>query len=164
MKNSDGERAWDILLHQAHEIAERTRERLRDLQRRYQLPELMPDEDDLNETWIELPEANPSVYPRAVAAMREEHGMVRKEPPVSPNSRDVDVMQEIYLKSVGPANLEKSGGDWGIAITQFPCVVGRHPDCPARVDHPMISRRHCSFFLGDDQVWVEDLGSRNGTR
>jgi CheY-like chemotaxis protein len=72
-------------------------------------------------------------------------------------------MQEIYLKSLLPPFLTEDGGDWGIAITQFPCVLGRHADCAARINHPMISRRHCSFSLRDDQVWVRDLGSRNGT-
>jgi pSer/pThr/pTyr-binding forkhead associated (FHA) protein len=28
----------------------------------------------------------------------------------------------------------------------------------------MISRRHCLLSLRGGQVWVEDLGSRNGTR
>ena len=32
-----------------------------------------------------------------------------------------------------------------------------------RIDDWMISRRHCRFILRDDWVWVEDLGSRNGT-
>ena len=73
-------------------------------------------------------------------------------------------MQEIYLKCLGRVYPEEAGSDWGIAITHFPCVVGRHPECAARIDHPLISRRHCSFFLNDEQIWVEDLGSRNGTR
>jgi CheY-like chemotaxis protein len=73
-------------------------------------------------------------------------------------------MQEIYLKCLAPTYLDKAGGDWGLAITHFPCAVGRHPECGARIDHPMMSRRHCSFFLDQDQIWVEDLGSRNGTK
>jgi pSer/pThr/pTyr-binding forkhead associated (FHA) protein len=28
----------------------------------------------------------------------------------------------------------------------------------------MVSRRHCALSLRDGRVWVEDLGSRNGTR
>ncbi len=72
-------------------------------------------------------------------------------------------MQEIYLKSLLPPFLTEDGGDWGIPITRFPCVLGRQADCAARINHPMISRRHCSFSLEDEQVWVRDLGSRNGT-
>jgi CheY-like chemotaxis protein len=72
-------------------------------------------------------------------------------------------MQEIYLKSLLPMYLGEDRGDWGISITHFPCVLGRHPDCAAHLNHPMISRHHCSFSLRDDQIWVRDLGSRNGT-
>jgi CheY-like chemotaxis protein len=72
-------------------------------------------------------------------------------------------MREIYLKCLRPATPAEDGGDWGLSLTHFPCVVGRHPECAARIDNPLISRRHCSFFLKDDQIWVEDLGSRNGT-
>jgi two-component system CheB/CheR fusion protein len=31
------------------------------------------------------------------------------------------------------------------------------------LDHPLVSRRHCRFFVDEDQIWVEDLGSLNGT-
>src|SRR5579883_3270401 len=72
-------------------------------------------------------------------------------------------MQEIYLKSLLPAFLAADGGGWGIAITRFPCVLGRHPDCAARLNLPMLSRHHCLFSLRDDQIWVRDVGSRNGT-
>ena len=49
-------------------------------------------------------------------------------------------------------------------INHFPCVIGRGDHCDEPIDNLMISRRHCVFSLRDDQVWVEDLGSRNGTR
>jgi pSer/pThr/pTyr-binding forkhead associated (FHA) protein len=42
-------------------------------------------------------------------------------------------------------------------------VVGRHPDCDARVDSPRVSRWHCCLSEIDGEVWVRDLGSTNGT-
>src|SRR5262249_8677591 len=51
-----------------------------------------------------------------------------------------------------------------IAVDQLPCVVGRHPGCDRLLPHPRVSRRHCAFWLRDGRAWVEDLGSRNGTR
>ena len=61
-------------------------------------------------------------------------------------------------------------GAWGsddpgavIAVDQLPCVVGRHAGCDRRIPNPVVSRRHCLFTWRDGLVWVEDLGSRNGT-
>jgi len=55
--------------------------------------------------------------------------------------------------------------EWGgdLAIESFPFVVGRHPECTCHVRDPLVSRYHCSFFLQNDQVWVQDMNSRNGT-
>ena len=51
-----------------------------------------------------------------------------------------------------------------VVLRRFPCVVGRHSACDHRIPHPSVSRRHCAFHLRDGRVWVEDLGSANGTR
>jgi CheY-like chemotaxis protein len=59
---------------------------------------------------------------------------------------------------------EGRGGAAPAAAHHFPYVVGRHSDCDFRPDDQMVSRRHCAFTLRDGRVWVEDLGSRNGTR
>jgi hypothetical protein len=50
-----------------------------------------------------------------------------------------------------------------IAVDQLPCVVGRHAGCDRRIPNPVVSRRHCLFTWRDGRVWVEDLGSLNGT-
>lgn len=43
-------------------------------------------------------------------------------------------------------------------------VLGRSSDCNVRLfDDESLSRRHCRIWLEDGEVWVEDLGSRNGT-
>jgi diguanylate cyclase (GGDEF)-like protein len=43
-------------------------------------------------------------------------------------------------------------------------VVGRDPDTDIMVDHAAISRRHARLFEKDGGIWVEDLGSTNGTQ
>ena len=50
-----------------------------------------------------------------------------------------------------------------LVIDRFPCVVGRDPGCDQRVEAMTVSRRHCCFFLRDEEVRVRDLESRNGT-
>jgi pSer/pThr/pTyr-binding forkhead associated (FHA) protein len=61
---------------------------------------------------------------------------------------------------------EKRRNDNGtrpVAITHFPSIVGRQSSCDQRIGNERVSRRHCTFFLQDDQVYVRDLGSLNGT-
>jgi CheY-like chemotaxis protein len=72
-------------------------------------------------------------------------------------------MQEIYLQSLWNSEREGESAGTGISITHFPFVIGRHGACDHFVSNPWVSRRHCSFFLRDDKVWLVDLGSKHGT-
>jgi pSer/pThr/pTyr-binding forkhead associated (FHA) protein len=45
-----------------------------------------------------------------------------------------------------------------------PLVVGRTAPADIEIPDPGLSRRHASFTWGDDGIWVEDLGSTNGTK
>jgi pSer/pThr/pTyr-binding forkhead associated (FHA) protein len=42
-------------------------------------------------------------------------------------------------------------------------LVGRAPSADLRLDDPQVSRLHARIEMRDDGVYVEDLGSRNGT-
>lgn len=42
-------------------------------------------------------------------------------------------------------------------------VVGRSPDCHLRIASPQVSRKHCEILLRHDGIYLEDLGSANGT-
>ncbi len=42
-------------------------------------------------------------------------------------------------------------------------VVGKHPDCQVVLPDPKVSRRHARFSERDGKVFVQDLGSTNGT-
>ena len=43
-------------------------------------------------------------------------------------------------------------------------VVGRGDPARVQIPHPSLSRQHARFELVEGAVWVEDLGSTNGTR
>lgn len=45
-------------------------------------------------------------------------------------------------------------------------IVGRHPQCDARIDSIRVSRRHCCMTADQDhnEIVVRDLGSTNGIR
>ncbi len=64
-----------------------------------------------------------------------------------------------YLESSkGQAQLPRR-----LELDEFPATVGRHPDCNVQLNVDRISRLHARFELRDGQLWVEDLGSTNGT-
>lgn len=42
-------------------------------------------------------------------------------------------------------------------------LVGRNPDCSIPIMHNDVSRKHVSFYLRGEEIWVEDMGSSNGT-
>src|SRR5262245_19860806 len=51
--------------------------------------------------------------------------------------------------------------------TPAECVVGRAADCQIRIppdlEHQDVSRHHCKFEIDPPHVYVQDLGSLNGT-
>lgn len=42
-------------------------------------------------------------------------------------------------------------------------LIGRSTECNLKIASSQVSRTHCRITLGDDSVFVEDLGSANGT-
>jgi len=56
----------------------------------------------------------------------------------------------------------KSAGR-AIAIKRNKLLIGRAEECDVRPLSEDVSRRHCAVTVGPAEVWVEDLGSRNGT-
>ncbi len=51
-----------------------------------------------------------------------------------------------------------------IPLDRTMVVVGRHPQCDARLDSIRVSRRHCCMAEDQGEVLVRDLGSTNGIR
>jgi len=56
----------------------------------------------------------------------------------------------------------KSAGR-SIAIKKNTLLIGRAEECDVRPLSEDVSRRHAAVHVGPADVWVEDLGSRNGT-
>lgn len=51
-----------------------------------------------------------------------------------------------------------------IPLDRAMIVVGRHPQCDARLDSLRVSRHHCCMTQEHGEVLVRDLGSTNGIR
>ena len=56
----------------------------------------------------------------------------------------------------------KSAGK-AIAVKREKLLIGRAEECDIRPLSDEVSRRHCAVRIEPGVVWVEDLGSRNGT-
>ena len=44
-----------------------------------------------------------------------------------------------------------------------PMIIGRDPACDIVIESPAVSRRHARIEVNGDRVFIEDLGSSNGT-
>jgi predicted component of type VI protein secretion system len=57
----------------------------------------------------------------------------------------------------------------GSSRTRFVCLrkpltlVGRHQSCGLRIPSAQVSRHHCQFTIEDDLLFLQDLGSVNGS-
>jgi pSer/pThr/pTyr-binding forkhead associated (FHA) protein len=71
-------------------------------------------------------------------------------------------MHEIYLQDLLHGS-QAERPPHSLAVTHFPFVIGQHSECDAQVPQLCASRRQCELFLQGDEVWIQDLGSRNGT-
>jgi len=64
-------------------------------------------------------------------------------------------------------NSSKAGTSQEIPVDEFPNVtLGRDPKCEVAFDpekDQLVSRVHTKISLRDDNFWIGDLGSRNGT-
>jgi FHA domain len=63
-----------------------------------------------------------------------------------------------------PARLVALDEGPDIPLDRAMVVVGRHPQCDARLDSLRVSRHHCCMTTDHGEVVVRDLGSTNGIR
>ncbi len=58
-----------------------------------------------------------------------------------------------------------NGANAGVtaSLAEAPILIGRGPDAAIRLDDDYVSTRHARIATADDQWFVEDLGSTNGT-
>ena len=66
----------------------------------------------------------------------------------------------------GPAPRARHGIVWGgvtCSLAEGENILGRDPAAGVVVGHPAVSRRHAKVVVEGPEVFVEDLGSHNGT-
>ncbi|MEZ5239082.1 MAG: FHA domain-containing protein [Microthrixaceae bacterium] len=103
--------------------------------------------------WAEV--AAPKLAPEGTAA-----------PPVAPVTRSRGRTARASKRSSAPTGLRvvepshRAGADFEIGPE---VTVGRSAGCSIVLDEQYVSSVHTRLFARDDQVFVEDLGSTNGT-
>ena len=64
------------------------------------------------------------------------------------------------------AKLVIVGGDaksTSVSLKRLPATIGRAREATITLPHALVSRQHCEIFENDDQLFVKDLKSLNGT-
>ena len=50
-----------------------------------------------------------------------------------------------------------------VRLKKLPTIIGRAREATLTLPHPLVSRKHCEIFEENGQLYVQDLGSLNGT-
>jgi pSer/pThr/pTyr-binding forkhead associated (FHA) protein len=50
-----------------------------------------------------------------------------------------------------------------LELSEFPITLGRSSNCTLSIEDDWISRTHCKIWVEGENVWIEDLGSTNGS-
>src|SRR2546428_10184750 len=78
----------------------------------------------------------------------------KSSPPPAPAAKGKYVLRFISGKY--------QGGEFPI-VPDKQIVVGRSSDLDMVLVEDMVSRKHARIAMQQDQIWIEDLGSTNGT-
>ena len=93
----------------------------------------------------------------AIAVVRRKNHAAAQMAEASPEDRE-----GIFLR------LEVLQGNYTGRTTEFTLgrelVIGRDPECAVSFGDSSVSRRHSRVFLAGGAVYIEDLGSQNGSR
>lgn len=109
----------------------------------------------LRAVWVEM---SPATVRKSRSERRQERRQERAaaRPPVRPRETR---RRQLYLKVVQPAAQAGRTYDLDDELT-----VGRSPGCGVALPEDIYtSTLHARLFRRNDQVWIEDLGSTNGT-
>ncbi len=86
--------------------------------------------------------------------------------PVLTNSNDVDdvISEEVTITASRKIIVRKNGRWVGEYPLNKQCFnIGRHSDNDIVLKEPRISRLHAQIILDDDEIFIQDMNSKNGT-
>ena len=71
---------------------------------------------------------------------------------------EIPIKQQVFLEIIG-----RSEGNEVIELGEGEVIIGRSPSCRLRLPSDNVSRKHARIFFRNDEYYIEDLGSTNGT-
>jgi pSer/pThr/pTyr-binding forkhead associated (FHA) protein len=71
---------------------------------------------------------------------------------------EIPIKQQAFLEIIG-----RSEDNEVIELGEGEIIIGRSPACRLRLPSKNVSRRHARIFFHNDEYYIEDLGSVNGT-
>lgn len=98
-------------------------------------------------------------------------GIVRDEQDVTARKQVEDAMAEMPTMMISGEDgagavvvrWSDEEGEENAALFTEPFFLGRGTECRVRFYDPLVSRQHARIFSEEDEWFIEDLGSRNGT-
>lgn len=92
----------------------------------------------------------------ALGAVLSSHKGEKSEPSADPFAQLASVSRTVELQVLGP-------GDNAIITVSLPAVIGRSAEAEVVVADQMVSRDHARLSFEQGALFIEDLGSNNGT-
>jgi pSer/pThr/pTyr-binding forkhead associated (FHA) protein len=71
---------------------------------------------------------------------------------------EIPIKQQAFLEIIG-----RSEDNEVIELGEGEIIIGRGPACRLRLPSKNVSRKHARIFFRNDEYYIEDLGSSNGT-
>jgi pSer/pThr/pTyr-binding forkhead associated (FHA) protein len=71
---------------------------------------------------------------------------------------EIPIKQQAFLEIIG-----RSEDNEVIKLGEGEVIIGRGPACRLRLPSKNVSRKHARIFFRNDEYYIEDLGSTNGT-
>jgi pSer/pThr/pTyr-binding forkhead associated (FHA) protein len=71
---------------------------------------------------------------------------------------EIPIKQQAFLEIIG-----RSEDNEAIELEEEEVIIGRDPSCRIRLPSTNVSRTHARIFFRNDEYYIEDLGSTNGT-
>ncbi|OYT40559.1 MAG: FHA domain-containing protein [Desulfurococcales archaeon ex4484_58] len=89
-----------------------------------------------------------------------EEKRVEEEKEVKESSNEQTVTKKLILK-VKKSNFFMPQTEWTLEPGEY--ILGRYPTNDIVIPDPYVSRRHARIFFKDNEWYIEDLDSTNGT-